>query len=118
VLVTKYRHKVITGEIGKRLEEITKNLLHENFDCELLEFNFEEDHIHLLFETKPQAQISRIVNSLKTVTSRLIRKEYKEYISKYYWKPYFWSHSYFVATTGGATLEIIKKYIQSQDTPK
>jgi putative transposase len=58
--------------------------------------------------------LSTFINNLKTVTSRLIRKKYKDYLSKYYWKPVFWSRSYCIITTGGASIETIRKYIQSQ----
>jgi putative transposase len=57
------------------------------------------------------------INSIKTVSSRLIRKEYKERVSKYYWKPYFWARAYCLLTTGEAPLEVIKAYIQNQDSP-
>ena len=74
--------------------------------------------MHILFEAPPQVQLSKLINNLKTVTSRRLRKEFEEYISKYYWKPYFWSNSYLILSTGGAPLEIIKKYIENQDKPK
>ena len=118
VVVTKYRNKVINKEISNRLKEIVLDVMENNFKSNVIEFNCENDYMHILFEAPPQVQISKIVNSLKTVTSRRLRKEFEEHISKYYWKPYFWSNSYLVLTTGGAPIEIIKKYIQSQDTPK
>lgn len=118
VVVTKYRNKVINKEISNRLKEIVTDVMKNSFKSNVVEFNCESDHMHVLFEAPPQVQISKIVNSLKTVTSRRLRKEFEEHITKYYWKPYFWSNSYLVLTTGGAPIEIIKKYIQSQDTPK
>ena len=80
----------------------------------LIEFNGEPDHVHLLFEVPPQVELSKLVNTLKTVSSRLVRKKHSEYLKKYYWKPVFWSRSYCILTTGGATIEIIEKYIKSQ----
>ena len=74
--------------------------------------------MHILFEAPPQVQLSKLINNLKTVTSRRLRKEFKEHVSKYYWKPYFWSNSYLILSTGGAPIEIIKKYIENQDKPK
>lgn len=118
VVVTKYRNKVINKEVSFRLKEIVLDVMENNFKSNVIEFNCEEDHMHILFEAPPQVQISKVVNSLKTVTSRRLRKEFSEHVSKYYWKPYFWSNSYLVLTTGGAPVEIIKKYIQTQDTPK
>ncbi|MZQ75409.1 MAG: IS200/IS605 family transposase [Peptoclostridium sp.] len=117
VVVTKYRHKCITPDMLWMMQEITQGFL-ENWGCTLIEFNGEADHIHLLFEATPQVQLSKLVNSYKTVTSRAVRKEFSEHLAQYYWKPYFWSNSYMVLSTGGATIETIKKYIQQQDVPK
>lgn len=118
VVATKFRNKVLNKELGDRLEEIVKNIIIEKWKCNLIQFNYESDHIHLLFEAPPQVQLSKLINNLKTVTSRRLRKEFESHVSKYYWKPYFWSDSYLILSTGGAPLEIIKKYIESQDKPK
>ena len=117
VLVTKYRKKCITKDMLNRFEEIIKDIC-KRWDVELLEFSGEEDHIHLLISAHPSMELSKFINNLKTVSSRLIRKEFKEHLSKFYWKPYFWTRAYFIATTGGAPLEVIKQYIQSQERPK
>jgi putative transposase len=79
---------------------------------EVLEFGGERDHVHILFETPPQVQLSKLVNTLKTVSSRLIKKQYEQYLKKYYWKSTFWSRSYCIVSTGGATIEIIKKILK------
>ncbi|PFJ42800.1 IS200/IS605 family transposase [Bacillus thuringiensis] len=113
VVVTKYRHKCINENIMKRLKEIAEDLF-SGWDCEIIEMNGEEDHVHILFDAPPQIQLSKIINSFKTVSSRYIRKEFQEDLKPFYWKPYFWSHSYMVLTTGGATIEVIKKYIENQ----
>jgi putative transposase len=118
VVVTKYRHKVINKELFSRLKDITTNIFEEKWGCEVLEFNGESDHLHIIFEAPPQVQPSKLVNNFKTVSSRLIRKEFEKYIAKFYWKPYFWSNSYLLLTSGGATIEVIKRYIESQSTPK
>lgn len=117
VVVTKYRNKVINKIIGDRLIEIAKNIFEEKWKSKIIEINFEDDHIHILFESMPQVQLSKLINNFKSVSSRLIRKEYKEHIDKYYWKPYFWSNSYLLLTTGGATIDIIKQYIENQNSP-
>ena len=80
--------------------------------------NGEEDHIHVLFEAPPQVELAKLINNIKTVSSRRIRKEFESHVNKFYWKPYFWSNSYLILTTGGATIDVIKKYIQDQDNPK
>ena len=113
VLVTKYRRKVITKVMLSRLEEIFTRLLNQ-WDCELIEFNGEPDHVHLLIATNPNAQTSKLVNNLKTVTSRLIRKEFAEQVSRFYWKPVFWSRTYCILSVGGAPLSVLKQYIENQ----
>ena len=113
VVVTKYRKKCINEEIFKDLKEIFKKIITGN-NGSILEFNGESDHIHLLFEVSPQVELAKLINNLKTVSSRLIRKQHGEYLKQYYWENVFWSRSYCVLTTYGATIEMIEKYIQSQ----
>jgi len=116
VLVTKYRRKVINQVMLQRLQEIVKqNCL--DWQSELLEFSGEADHIHALIEINPKVQISKFANNLKTVTSRLIRKEFPNECAKFYRQPVFWKIGYFVSSVGGATLDVIKAYIQQQDKP-
>jgi putative transposase len=116
VLRTKYRRKVIDAEILGRIEEITRKLC-ERWGCSVVEFNGETDHIHLLFKYYPQMQLSKFINNMKTVTSRMIRKEFEERLTKIYWKPVFWTNSYFIASCGGVTIEQLKAYVQNQDAP-
>ena len=117
VMVTKYRRKCITAPMLERLKVICTELT-EKWDCELLEFNGEADHVHLLLALNPKVAPSVFVNNLKTVSSRLIRKDFKEELSKvYYKKPVFWSRSYCVMTCGGAPLSVIKQYIEQQEMP-
>lgn len=112
-MVTKYRHPVINQGIFDRFCEIAKERL-STWEGELLEVNFEPDHVHLLLELPPKHAVSAFVNALKTSTSRLIRKEFSEHLKPYYWKPVFWSKSFCVVSCGGAPLEIIKQYIENQ----
>lgn len=97
----------------KELEKIFTRLLNDK-DCDVLEFGGEKDHVHILFETPPQVQLFKLVNTLKTVSSRLIKKKYEEHLKKYYWESAFWSRSYCIVSTGGATIETIKEYIENQ----
>ena len=115
VFVTKYRQKVFTNKILKDLEAIFKDVAH-NFETELIEMNGETEHVHLLLNYPPKVSISKLVNSLKGVSSRLIRKQHPE-IAKYYWKGGLWSPSYFASSCGGAPLSIIKQYIEQQTRP-
>jgi putative transposase len=81
VLVTKYRRKAITKEMLERLHVIFQETL-EKWHSELIEFNGEEDHVHLLFRTNPTVQLSKLVNNLKTVSSRLIRKDFAKHLNR------------------------------------
>ncbi|SUD23970.1 IS200/IS605 family transposase [Pseudoalteromonas nigrifaciens] len=114
VLVTKYRRRCITPEVAAYLESQYKRLL-KSWDCELLECNGEPDHLHLLISANPKMQPSKMVNSLKTATSRLVRKEFSEHLGEFYWKPVFYSRSYCLVSCGGAPLEIVKQYLAQQE---
>lgn len=113
ILVTKYRKPCITPEMLQYLRRECQRLLELN-GIELLEMNGETDHIHLLFSAPPQVCLANVINSLKSSTSRLIRKTYAEHLAQFYWKPYFWSRSYLILSSGGAPIEVIRKYIQEQ----
>lgn len=117
VLVTKYRKKVITSELAQSIDEAIRKVLEAN-DCSLLESNGEEDHRHFLIETHPAVNLSVLVNTLKTASSRLVRKTFQQYLAPYYWKPVFWSASYCLISTGGASIETIRQYIENQGHEK
>jgi putative transposase len=112
-MVTKYRKKCITPEMMEKLREICTRLM-LTWEGELLEFNGEPDHVHLLISIPPKVAPAAMVNNLKTVSARLVRKEFKEHLAKFYWKPVFWSRSYCIITCGGAPLSVIKQYIEQQ----
>ncbi len=116
VFVTKYRKKVINKDIYQRLASIFDEAC-SKWESSLLEFNGEKDHVHLIIRYHPQIQLSKFIANLKTVSSRLIRKEFEDYLSRVYHKPVFWTGSYFVASCGGVTLEQLKKYVEQQTTP-
>lgn len=116
VLTSKYRKKVFTAEMLKRLGEIVEDLC-QKWDCKLVEFNGEEDHIHLLFQYFPQMELTKFVNNLKTVTSRRLRSEFQEQVDKFYFKDVLWNGSYFIASCGGVTVSTLRKYIEEQDSP-
>lgn len=113
VIVTKYRKPAINQERVNRLKIIFEETLLK-WGCQLCDFNSEADHCHLIIEFKPDVQLSKLIANLKTVSSRLIRKEYPELSQQYFdGKPYFWTGAYFVASCGGVTVEqlipILKK---------
>lgn len=116
VLTSKYRRKVLNAEMLKRLGEIVEDLC-QKWDCKLIEFNGEEDHVHLLFQYFPQMELTKFINNLKTVTSRRLRSEFQERVDQFYWKDVLWNGSYFIASCGGVTVSTLRKYIESQDSP-
>jgi putative transposase len=71
-----------------------------------------------MLELHPNIMPSKLVNNLKTVSSRLIRKQYSTHLKKFYWKPVLWSRAYCLISAGGAPLEILCDYIQNQERPK
>lgn len=117
VLVTKYRRKCFTKPILDRLEELCRKNC-QQWDIELLEFGGESDHIHLLLDMHPNIMPSKFINNLKTVTSRMIRKEFSQHLSHFYWKPVLWTRAYCLITAGGAPLSVLKTYIQNQEKPQ
>ena len=110
VLVSKYRRKVFTGEMLSRLEEILLDLC-QKWDCKLIEFNGESDHVHLLFQYYPQMELPKFVNNIKSVTSRRLRSEFQQEVDKFYWKKVLWNESYFIASCGGVTISALRRYI-------
>ncbi|MFE4254146.1 IS200/IS605 family transposase, partial [Streptomyces sp. NPDC056910] len=84
---------------------------------ELVEFNGERDHVHLLVHYPPKVALSRLVGSLKGVSARRLRQEFPGHIHKYLRGAHFWSPSYFAASCGGAPLSVIKEYIENQKRP-
>lgn len=106
----KYRRPVITGDVDLRLKQIITDVCAER-ECELVELEAMPDHVHLLVECDPQYGIHRLVKQVKGRSSRLLRDEFPHLKSRL---PTLWTNSYFVATVGGAPLEIIKQYVANQ----
>ncbi|MGB3652314.1 MAG: IS200/IS605 family transposase [Rivularia sp. (in: cyanobacteria)] len=117
VFVTHYRRKVLDAKMLLRLKEMIKQVS-EKMKCELIEFNGESDHVHILLDFHPKNSIAAVVGSLKSSSARMLKKEFPEEVKKYYWgKVSFWSNSYYVASAGGAPIETLKRYIQNQEAP-
>ena len=114
VVVAGYRHPVLTGDIETRLKEITERIFTENWHCELYAMECDKDHMHILFSAPPQVCLSTLVNNYKTVSSRLLRKEFSEKLKSYYWKDSFWSKSYFVGSVSERTHDVVEQYIHDQ----
>lgn len=113
VFVTKYRRGVLNAKILIRMKEIFTNIC-TDYSTILVEFNGEDDHVHLLVNYPPKVSMSKLVNSLKGVSARLLRKEFETHLKKKIWKGSLWSPSYFAGSCGGAPLDTIKKYIEQQ----
>ncbi len=99
-----------------RLQEIFENTC-TKWRSKVTEFNGESDHVHLVISYPPDVEVSKLVNNLKTVSSRLIRKEFNEQVNRFYNKPVFWTGAYFVASCGSVTLEQLKSYVEKQGSP-
>jgi putative transposase len=116
VFVTKYRRGVFTKEVIEDLKHIFTGVC-VDFESELVELDGEDDHVHLLVNYPPKISVSALVNSLKGVSSRMIRKKNYPSVRKKLWGGALWSPSYFAGSCGGAPIEIIRKYIEQQKTP-
>jgi putative transposase len=116
VFVTKYRHRVFDDAHLKRMEEIMRAVC-ADFECELVEFNGENNHVHLLVNFPPKVALSKLVNSLKGVSSRRLRQEYPELVRHYWRAQRLWAGSYFAGSAGGAPLSIVRQYIEQQNRP-
>ena len=116
VFVAKYRRKVFTKEILDDMRQIFESVC-TNFEAQLVEFDGENDHVHLLVNYPPKVSISKLVNSLKGVSSRLIRQKNYPSIREKLWGSALWSPSYFAGSCGGAPISIIRQYIEQQNTP-
>ncbi|MEV0613262.1 IS200/IS605 family transposase [Nonomuraea sp. NPDC050404] len=116
VFVTKFRHRVFNGEHLTRLEEIMRDVC-ADFETELREFNGEHNHVHLLVNFPPKIALSKLVNSLKGVSSRRLRQEFPELAAHYYRANKLWSGSYFAGSVDGAPISVLRQYIEQQNRP-
>ena len=112
IMVTKYRRKVIDDDISARGKEIFEYIA-PNYGIILEEWNHDKDHVHVMFRAQPKTAISKFINAYKSASSRLLKKEYPE-IREKLWKGAFWSQSFCLLTAGGAPVELIRRYIESQ----
>lgn len=113
VLVTRYRNNVINGDLDDWLKKYTTQYFSDR-DTKILSIETCGDHIHILFEAPPQINLADFVNAYKSASSRRIKAEFSEYLRPFYWKPYFWSLSYFIATVSERSTEAVKNYIANQ----
>ena len=115
VFVTKYRRKTLTPALLEYLRAAFGEIL-VAWRCSLLEFGGEADHVHLLVDIHPALDISVLINNLKTASARRARGRFAEHLGAFYRKPLFWHRAYFVGSVGGATLDTVRAYVESQGT--
>jgi len=115
VFSTKYRRKLLTGVMIEQLREAIESSC-EKLECELIEMDGEEDHIHLLVAYPPKLAISTMVNNLKAVSSRMLRLQ-NTHLTRQSKGSALWSRSYFACSAGGATIDVLRAYVDSQSTP-
>lgn len=116
ILVVKYRRQVFTDEISNRAKEIFKYIA-PTYKIELIEWNHDKDHVHVLFKGQPKTELSKFINAYKSASSRLLKKEFPT-IRQKIWKEMFWSRSFCLLSSGGAPIEIIRQYIENQGKEK
>lgn len=117
VFVTKYRRKVINAQMRNELSKVFDSVL-KSWDSELIEFNCEADHAHLIVSYPPQKLLSSLISNLKATSSKTMWRKFEANLKEIYWrKRVFWTGSYFVASCGGVTIDVLKKYVQDQDSP-
>ncbi len=112
ILVVKYRRNVFDDKISDRAKEIFEYIA-PNYKITLQEWNYDKDHVHILFKAHPKSEISKFINAYKSASSRLLKKEFPQ-IRQTLWNDYFWSQSFCLLTTGEAPIEVIKKYMETQ----
>ena len=113
IQVMKYRKKVFTNDMVVDFLKTKVRGIADTFNVEILEIECDKDHFHMLFKATPLLNIPQFVNAIKTITSREIQRRFPE-VKKELWKGKFWSRSYFLATSGQVTLDVLKRYVDSQ----
>ncbi|EGV2901856.1 IS200/IS605 family transposase [Salmonella enterica] len=116
VFVTKYRRRIFDQDAIEKLRSYFTSVC-TDFDVELVEMDGKRDHVHLLINYPPKLAISSLVNSLKGMSNRLLRRDRPDIAARYYYKGVLWSPSYFASSCGGAPISIIRQYIEQQQTP-
>ena len=116
ILVVKYRRQVFTDEISNRAKEIFEYIA-PTYKIELVEWNHDKDHVHVLFKGQLKTELSKFINAYKFTSSRLLKKEFPT-IRQKLWKEMFWSRSFCLLSSGGAPIEVIRQYIENQGKEK
>lgn len=112
ILVTKYRKPVFDDEISKRARDLFEAIA-PSYKIEVLEWNHDQDHVHIFFKAQPKAELSKFINAYKSASSRVLKKEFPS-MREQLWQDMFWSRSFCLLSSGGAPIEVIQEYIKEQ----
>ena len=113
VFITKYRKKILRGELANRVRELIREICKSN-EVEIIKGHVSSDHVHLFVSVPPHISVSKLMQYIKGKSSRKIMSEFKT-VSKMYWGRHFWARGYFVVSSGNITDEMIMEYIENQD---
>ncbi|MFK4431464.1 putative transposase [Bacillus sp. RC54] len=112
VLVVKYRRNVFDNDMSDYAKDMFVRLS-ESYNITLVEWNHDIDHVHILFKAHPNTEMTKFINAYKSASSRLIKRDFPQ-VRKKLWKEMFWSRSFCLLTTGGSSIDVVKKYIENQ----
>ena len=112
ILVTKYRKPVLDDEISERARALFEAIA-PAYKIEVLEWNHDQDHVHIFFKAQPKAELSKFINAYKSASSRVLKKEFPS-MRKQLWQDMFWSRSFCLLSSGSAPIEVIQQYIKEQ----
>lgn len=112
IFVVKYQRKAIDDAISDRLKKIFE-YIQPSYSITLREWNHDRDHVHILFSSQPKTELSKFINVYKSASSRIIKKAFPE-IRRFLWREQFWSQSFCRISVGGAPIEVLRQYIESQ----
>ena len=113
----KYRKKAFTNDMVVDFLKTKVRGIADTLNVEILEIECDRDHFHMLFKSIPLLNIPQFINATKTITSREIQRRFPE-VKEELWKGKFWSPSYFLATSGQVTLDVMKSYVDSHETER
>jgi len=113
VWATKYRYKILKGQIAERLREILRQGCQAN-GLTIVRGNVAKDHVHMMLSCPPTLAPSKIMQLLKGRSSKMMQEEFEE-LRKRYWGQHLWASGYFCRTVGAVTEEMIKEYIENQE---
>ena len=114
ILVTKYRKQVFDNEISERARALFEAIA-PAYKIEVLEWNHDQDHVHIFFKAQPKTELSKFINAYKSASSRVLKKEFPS-MRKQLWQDMFWSRSFCLLSSGSAPIEVIEQYIKEQSS--